>query len=81
MNHKKAENQIQVRMVRAEMARHGVDCGAVQITVSNHVVYLYGRVRSMRGYENHFTEILEAMIKGIRQISGIREVVTQWQTS
>jgi osmotically-inducible protein OsmY len=69
-----------MRLVRAEMTRHYVDTGLVQMSVSNNVVYLYGKVKPMRGYEHTFEESVDGMIKGIRQIGGIRDVVTQFQS-
>jgi hypothetical protein len=49
------------------------------VTVTHGVVYLYGRVRTLRGYETQYREIREAFLKALRAKTGIREVVEQWQ--
>ena len=69
----------QNRDVRAVMARHSLDFGQVSVTVTHGVVYLYGRVRTLRGYESQYREIREAFLKALRAKTGIREVVEQWQ--
>ena len=78
MNKQKAENSEVSRTVRHEMARHSIDCGEVQVSASHGVVYLHGRVRALRGHEEHFEAEMNALLKGLRQKSGIRDVIAEW---
>ena len=77
-NNKKAESQEQSRQVRKEMARHSVDCGEVTVMATHGVIQLHGRVRPMRGHEANFDEEINALLNGLRQRSGIREVILYW---
>ena len=79
MAHSKEAAKEQNRDVRAVMARHSLDFGQVSVTVTHGVVYLYGRVRTLRGYETQYREIREAFLKALRAKTGFREVVEQWQ--
>ena len=79
MAHSKEAAKEQNRDVRAVMARHSLDFGQVSVTVTHGVVYLNGRVRTLRGYESQYREIREAFLKALRAKTGIREVVEQWQ--
>jgi osmotically-inducible protein OsmY len=79
MAHSKEAAKEQNRDVRAVMARHSLDFGQVSVTVTHGVAYLYGRVRTLRGYESQYREIREAFLKALRAKTGIREVVEQWQ--
>jgi hypothetical protein len=78
MSNNKAESQIMGRKVRAEMARHTVNCNEVQVTVSHGTVHLTGRVRALRGHEGTFDADLDGFVKSLRQTSGIRDVVASW---
>ena len=79
MAYNKEQAKEQNRDVRAIMARHSLDFGQVTVTVTHGTVYLYGRVRCLRGYGTQFDEIRAAFLKGLRAKTGIREVVEQWQ--
>ena len=79
MAHSKEAAKEQNREVRAVMARHSLDFGQVTVTVTHGVVYLYGRVRMLRGYEAQYGEIRASFLNALRAKSGIREVVEQWQ--
>lgn len=76
---KKQEMQDQNRHVRAELARHPVDCGQVQMSVSSGTIYLYGKVRPLRGHEGDFKLALDTMLKALHKVHGIREIITFWQ--
>lgn len=78
MSSNKAEAKEMSRHVRTEMARHAVDCGEVQITCSHGIIQLYGRIRPLRGHEEHFGAEVEGLLKGLRQRSGIRDVQAEW---
>ncbi len=78
MNKAKAENLEQSRLVRREMGRHSVDCGEVQVSVVHGVIHLHGRVRPMRGHEANFEAEVTALLKSLRQRSGVRDVITDW---
>lgn len=78
MNKAKSENQEVCRTVRREMGRHSVDCGEVQVSASHGVIHLHGRVRPLRGHEEHFEQEVTALLKSLRQRSGIRDVITEW---
>lgn len=75
----KQQMQEQNRLVRAEIARHPVDCGQVQISVSGGTIYLYGKVRPLRTHEGDFRQALDLLLKALNKIHGIREVTTFWQ--
>ncbi len=75
----KQQMQEQNRLVRAEIARHPVDCGQVQISVSGGTIYLYGKVRPLRTHEGDFQQALDTLMKALYKIHGIREVTTFWQ--
>ncbi len=74
----KADNMALMRLVRAEMARHAVDCSEVQVTVTYGVIHLFGKVRVRRGHEGNFIADVQTMLKALRQRPGVRDVVTQW---
>jgi hypothetical protein len=78
MNRHKEEAKEMNRTVRTEMARHSVDCGEVQITCSHGIVQLHGRVRALRGHEEHFAVERESLLKGLRGRMGIRDVIAEW---
>ena len=79
MSNNKTEAKENNRHVRTEMARHSVDCGEVQIQCLHGVIHLYGRVRAMRGHEATFSAERDALLKGLRQRAGIRDVIAEWQ--
>jgi hypothetical protein len=75
---KKTEAKEMNRHIRTEMARHSVDCSEV-ITESSHgVIQLYGKVKALKGHEGSFSAERDALIKGLRQKSGIRDVIINW---
>ena len=78
MSNNKAEAKEQNRHIRTEMARHSVDCGEVQIQCTHGVIHLYGKVRAIRGHETTFSAERDALLKGLRQRSGIRDVIADW---
>jgi hypothetical protein len=63
---------------RREISRYSVDCNEVQINASHGIIYLYGKVRPLRGHEGTFEADVTTMLKGLRQRSGIRDVITEW---
>ncbi len=75
----KQQMQEQNRQVRAELSRHPVDCGQVQLSVSGGTIYLYGKVRPLRGHEGDFKTALDQMLKALHKTHGIREIITFWQ--
>jgi hypothetical protein len=79
VSNKKAEAKEENRHVRTEMARHCVDCGEVQVQCNHGVIHLYGRVRAMRGHETTFSAERDALLKGLRQRAGVRDVIAEWQ--
>lgn len=78
MGNKKTESKEMNRNVRTEMARHSVDCSEVLVECGHGVIHLYGRVRAIRGHEEAFSAERDALLKGLRQRSGIRDVITNW---
>jgi hypothetical protein len=78
VNKAKAENLEFSRAARREMSRHSVDCGEVQVSASHGVIYLHGKVRPMRGHEENFESGVIALLKALRQRTGVRDVITDW---
>ena len=78
MSNKKAEAKEQTRHIRTEMARHSVDCSEVIVETSHGVIQLFGKVRALKGHEGAFSAERDALLKGLRQKSGIRDVITNW---
>ena len=74
----KREAQEQSRLLRREMGRHSVDTGEVTITVTHGVIHLHGKVRPLRGHEEHFQTELAALLKALRQRPGVRDVIADW---
>jgi hypothetical protein len=74
----KREAQEQNRQLRREMGRHSVDTGEVTISFAHGVIHLHGKVRPLRGHEEHFESEVTALLKALRQRPGIRDVITDW---
>ncbi len=68
-----------VRAVRREMARHQIDTSEAQVGASHGVVHIYGKVRPIRGQEEIFESEVHALFKCLKQRSGIRDVVMEWE--
>jgi hypothetical protein len=60
------------------MGRHSVDCGEVQVSASHGVIHLHGRIRPMRGHEEHLEQGVTGLLKALRTRPGIRDVITEW---
>jgi len=79
VNQVKAQNLETSRAARREMSRHKVDCSEVEVSVSHGVIHLHGRVRPLRGHEAEFDTAVVALVKGLRERHGIRDVIAEWK--
>ena len=70
-----------VRYVRRELARRRLDTGETQVCAMRGIIHLNGRVRPIRGHEGDFEEEIHTLYKVLKQRSGVRDVVMEWNTN
>lgn len=78
VNKSKEANRTMSSEARREMTRYSIDCNEVQVSSNHGIIFLHGRVRPLRGREATFEADVTMMLKGLRQRSGIRDVITEW---
>lgn len=68
------------RIVRKALSRHAVDIAEVQVSCTNGLVHLNGRVKPLAGRVGDFDAEMVAIQKTLRANQNIRDVIFEWQT-
>lgn len=76
------EDAMLVRSLMRDLAKHPVDISELQLYVSHGVVYLKGKLKTIRGFHEDadLDEELVSICKVLRQRPGVRDVIVEVQT-
>ena len=76
------EDAMLVRTLMRDVGKHPVDTSELQLYVSHGVVYLRGKIKTIRGFHEDadLDEELTTICKVLRQRPGVRDVVVEVQT-
>jgi hypothetical protein len=68
------------RSIMRDISKHQVDTSQLMVNVTHGVVYLRGKIKAIRGYENiDLDQEMHLIAKVLKQRSGIREVIADVQ--